>query len=65
MAPKYEIEAVIDSLATVSEILFLRLKCMECNQCEPCGPAFMASLNVLREAGRVDPAAIARETRGE
>ena len=65
MAPPYEVEAVMDSLATISEVLFRRLVCMECNQCEPCGPAFMASLNVLREAGKIDPAAKSRETRGE
>jgi hypothetical protein len=49
----FEIEEVMDSLATISEILFLRLKCMECNQCEPCGAIFMSSLNVLRQAGNV------------
>ena len=65
MAPRFEIEEVMDSLATVSEILFLRLKCMECNQCEPCGPSFMSSLNVLRAAGNVDPAAIGTQVRGE
>jgi hypothetical protein len=50
---RYELEEVMDSLATISEILFLRLKCMECNQCEPCGEAFMSSLNVLRKVGNV------------
>ena len=50
---RFEVEEIMDSLATISEILFRRLKCMECNQCEPCGPAFMGALNVLREAGRV------------
>jgi hypothetical protein len=50
---RFEIEEIMDSLATVSEILFRRLKCMECNQCEPCGPVFMGALNVLREAGEV------------
>ncbi len=49
----FEIEEVMDSLATISEILFLRLKCVECNQCEPCGAVFMNSLNVLRKAGNV------------
>ncbi|MDP9074108.1 MAG: hypothetical protein M3N98_08030 [Actinomycetota bacterium] len=49
--PNFEIEEVMDSLATLSEIIFLRLKCMECNQCEPCGPIFMRALTVLREAG--------------
>jgi len=44
MAPKFEIEEVMDSLATISEILFRRLHCMECNQCEPCGEVFMSAL---------------------
>lgn len=57
MAPRFEIEEVMDSLATISEILFRRLKCMECNQCEPCGEAFMGALKVLREAGEVAPVA--------
>lgn len=50
---RFEVEEIMDSLATISEILFLRLKCMECNKCEPCGEAFMASLEVLRKAGNV------------
>jgi hypothetical protein len=57
MAPKFEIEEVVDSLATISEILFLRLKTMECNQCQPCGEVFMRSLDVLRKAGQVAPEA--------
>jgi hypothetical protein len=57
MAPKFEIEEVMDSLATISEILFRRLHCMECNQCEPCGEVFMSALKVLREAGNVAPVA--------
>jgi hypothetical protein len=57
MAPKYEIEEVMDSLATISEVLFRRLQCMECNQCEPCGEVFMSALKVLREAGEVAPVA--------
>jgi len=63
MGPKFEIEEIMDSLATVSEILFHRLITMECNACEPCGPIFMRSLNVLREAGNVDPAAVATQSR--
>jgi hypothetical protein len=47
----FEIERIMDSLATISTILFKRLHCMECNQCEPCGPAFMGALKVLQEAG--------------
>jgi hypothetical protein len=50
---RFEVEEIMDSLATISEILFRRLKTMECNQCEPCGEAFMASLEVLRTAGNV------------
>jgi hypothetical protein len=50
---KFEIEKVVDSLATISDIIFRRLHCMECNQCEPCGPVFMKALTVLREAGNV------------
>ena len=49
---KFEVEEIMDSLATISEIIFRRLKCMECNQCEPCGEAFMGALAVLREAGQ-------------
>jgi hypothetical protein len=54
MPPKFEVERLIDPLATISSILFNRLKCMECNQCEPCGPAFMKALTVLKEAGTID-----------
>jgi hypothetical protein len=57
IAEKFEIERVVDSMATISEILFERFKCMECNQCEPCGPVFMEALNVLRKSGNVNPAA--------
>ena len=53
MPPKYQIEEVMDSLATISSILFKRLKCMECNQCEPCGVYFMDALKVLQGAGQV------------
>ena len=54
MPPKFEIERLVDSLATISSILFNRLHCMECNQCEPCGPAFMKALTVLKESGTID-----------
>lgn len=53
MPNKFEIEKLVDSLATISEIIFRRLKCMECNQCEPCGAAFMQALETLRKAGNV------------
>jgi hypothetical protein len=55
MPPKFEIEEIMDSLATISDILFRRLHCMECNQCEPCGEVFMGALKVLREGGNVAP----------
>lgn len=51
-----EIERIMDSLATISSIIFNRLHCMECNQCEPCGGAFMEALKVLRGAGTPNPA---------
>jgi hypothetical protein len=51
---RFEIEEIVDSLATISEVLFIRLKCMECNQCEPCGGIFMEALGVLRAAGNVN-----------
>ncbi len=50
---RYEIEKVVDSLATISDIIFKRLHCMECNQCEPCGPVFMKALTTLRESGNI------------
>jgi hypothetical protein len=50
---KFEIERVVDSLATISDIIFKRLQCMECNQCEPCGQIFMQALKVLGEAGNI------------
>jgi hypothetical protein len=50
---KLHLEKIVDSLATISDIIFKRLHCMECNQCEPCGPVFMAALKTLREAGKV------------
>lgn len=57
MPKKFEIEILVDSLATISDIIFKRLHCMECNQCEPCGPIFMNSLNTLRKAGTIQRAA--------
>jgi hypothetical protein len=54
MGKHYEIEELVDSLATISDIIFRRLHCMECNQCEPCGPVFMKALNNLRQAGHVE-----------
>lgn len=53
MPPKFEIEELVDPLAVISRVLFLRLKCMECNQCEPCGPAFMKALETLSKIGNV------------
>jgi hypothetical protein len=49
-----KIERILDSLATISDIIFKRLKCMECNQCEPCGPIFMGALKNLRAVGKVN-----------
>ncbi len=49
--PRFDIEELIDPLAVLSEIIFLRLKCVECNQCEPCGPEFMGALRRLAQAG--------------
>jgi hypothetical protein len=49
--PKFEIDEIVVSLATISEIIFRRLQCMECNQCEPCGPEFMSALKNVTEAG--------------
>jgi hypothetical protein len=51
MPPKFEFEELVVSLATISEIIFKRLQCMECNQCEPCGPVFMGALRQITEAG--------------
>ena len=51
--PKWEIEELVDSLATISEIIFRRWHCVECNNCEVGGEAFMGALNTLREAGNV------------
>ena len=56
MGDNVEIKKIIDSLATISHIIFRRLHCVECNQCEPCGPAFMKALNTLREAGKIEGA---------
>lgn len=53
MPKKFEIEVLVDSLATISDIIFKRIKCMECNQCEPCGPIFMNALTTLRKAGNI------------
>lgn len=53
MAPNYDIERVIDSLATISSVLFKRLVTMECNKCEPCGEYFMEALKVLQSSGKV------------
>lgn len=54
MGKKFEIEELVDSLATISDIIFRRLHCMECNQCEPCGTVFMNALKTLRAAGNVE-----------
>jgi len=64
MGKEFEIERVVDSLATISSILFNRLHCMECNQCEPCGPVFMEALKVLRGVGTPNPASIKGGTGG-
>lgn len=53
MPPKFEIEEIVVSLATISEIIFRRFQCMECNQCEPCGSEFMGALKQLSEAGGI------------
>jgi hypothetical protein len=47
----FKIEELVLPLATISSIIFKRLKTMECNKCEPCGPDFMNALNKLRELG--------------
>jgi hypothetical protein len=54
MGKNYEVEELVDSLATISDIIFKRLHCMECNQCEPCGAVFMKALNNLRQAGHIE-----------
>jgi len=56
MGDKFEIKKIVDSLASISDIIYRRLKCVECNQCEPCGPVFMKALNTLREAGNIESA---------
>jgi hypothetical protein len=56
MPKKFEIELLVDSMATISDIIFKRLHCMECNQCEPCGPIFMNALTTLRKAGKIQRA---------
>jgi hypothetical protein len=53
MPKDFKIELLIDSMATISDIIFKRIKCMECNQCEPCGPIFMDALTTLRKAGNI------------
>ena len=59
MPKQFEIEKLVDSMATISEIIFNRLKTMECNQCQPCGDLFMNALATLRDAGQVHPGATA------
>lgn len=53
MPKDFKIEVLVDSLATISDIIFKRFHCMECNQCEPCGPIFMNALTTLRKAGNI------------
>jgi hypothetical protein len=53
MPKDFKIEVLVDSLATISDIIFKRFQCMECNQCEPCGPIFMNALTTLRKAGNI------------
>jgi hypothetical protein len=67
MMPKpkrIDIEKLVDSLATISNVIWERLHCMECNQCEPCGPVFMKSLNVLRKAGTISRQAARKRRSG-
>jgi hypothetical protein len=47
MPPKFEIEKLVDSLATTSDIIFLRLFCQICKQCEPCEPISMKALTAV------------------
>ena len=49
MPDRINIERLVDSLATISDIIFERLKTMECNKCQPCGPEMMKALTTLRE----------------
>jgi hypothetical protein len=49
--PRFEIEEIVASIATISEIIYRRFQCMECNQCEPGGSEFMGALKRLSEAG--------------
>ena len=57
MPKDFKIELLVDSLATISDIIFKRFHCMECNQCEPCGPIFMNALTTLRKAGNIQKTA--------
>lgn len=52
MPKKLEIESLVDSLATISDIIFKRIKCLASTSCEPCGAQFMKALDTLRKASK-------------
>jgi hypothetical protein len=65
MPKDFKIEVLVDSMATISDIIFKRFHCMECNQCEPCGPIFMKALDTLRRAGNIQKATRTTRAKGE
>jgi len=56
MPKKPEIELLVDSMATISDVIFKKLQCFVATQCEPCGKSFMNALDNLRKAGKIQRA---------
>ena len=63
MAKEIEIEVVVDSLATISDILYNKFYGVQCVGTELCGPIFMDALNTLRQAGTIQRALRRRSAR--
>lgn len=56
MPKKIEIEVVVDSLATISDIIYKRFDKVACAPSELYGPIFMEALNNVRKAGKIQRA---------
>ena len=53
---KIEIEVLVDSLATISDIVYKEYQGKVCENCRVGGPIFMDALNKLRKAGKIQKA---------
>lgn len=56
MPKKIEIEVLVDSLATISDIIYKTFEKVECAPTEMYGPIFKEALNNMRKAGKIQRA---------